>query len=127
MNALEVSACYPHILPPPPRPTLEQCVKCPSTLKIHILSTHLDSIQQTRGLLHFSLYPTIIIVFFYGGEGFCLYFCLFVCCCYVSVVVLYLWLSLSAFLNRPSPNVYFPFGIGHRSCIAKHFAMVTLN
>ena len=27
-------------------------------------------------------------------------------------------------VSRPSPFVYFPFGVGHRACIGRHFAMV---
>eukprot|EP00731_Ephydatia_muelleri_P008156 Em0004g494a len=26
--------------------------------------------------------------------------------------------------KRPSPFVYFPFGVGHRACIGRHFAMM---
>ena len=27
-------------------------------------------------------------------------------------------------VSRPSPFFYFPFGVGHRTCIGRHFAMV---
>ena len=102
MSALKCADNLQHTILMLPSSTLERCVECPSILKILTLSTHLGLIQQIRGLLHFLFTPAVLFCF---GPG-----------------ALY-----QLFFDRPSPNVYFPFGIGHRSCIAKHFAMVTLN